>query len=182
MLYLYRPDANDFAGLGFSLVDHARIIDVHFTDLPLAERWVAPIAHGFADDVKKEGDFPSLTNYDMIPVMTQRAWTLLRPVIGSYCEPLPIVHPSRKPYFIVHVMYTVDCLDLARSVFTRNPTTGRINRIHRYALESEMLRGAHMFKLPLECGAELLVDEEFREAVQANGMGGLQFKEISIVD
>lgn len=179
--YVYRPDANNFAGIGFSLDDHERIVQVHFTDTPLAHKWIPPVAHGFEDNPETEGDFPSLSNYDEIPVMSQRAWEVLRPLIGYCCEALPIIHPTGKPYFIIHVMETVDCLDADRSDLTRNATTGRVNRIYRYAFKSGMLQGKHIFKLPLESSGELIVDENFRRAVEANRLRGLEFKELPLV-
>lgn len=179
--YRYLPDANSFAGLGFSLADDERIVQVHFTDRPLADQWITPVAHGFEDNPEMEGDFPSLSNFNEIPVMSQRAWEVLRPLVGYCCEALPIIHPTGKPYFIIHVMDTADCLDCTKSEFTRNATTGRINRIRRYSLKPERLHGKHIFKLPLESGGELIVDDEFRRAVKTNGLKGLQFKELPMV-
>lgn len=176
--YRYQPDANSFAGIGFSMTDDERIVDVHFTDTPLADQWVATVAHGFEDNPETEGDFPSLSNFNEIPVMSQRAWEVLRPLIGYCCEVLPIIHPTGKPYSIVHVMDTVDCLDCDKSELTRNATTGRVSDIDRYSFKHEMLPGKHIFKLPLESGAELIVDDEFRKSVEANGLEGLRFKEL----
>lgn len=179
--YQYRPDANNFAGFGFSLDDNKRIVDVHYTDTPLAGEWVAPIAHGFEDNPPTEGDFPSLSNFWRIPVMSQRAWDALRPLIGHCCEILPIIHPSGKPYFIVHAMETIDCLDCANSELSRNAATGRVCRIFRYAFKPGMVAGKHIFKLPLQCGAELIVDDEFRQFVEDNRLKGLKFEEIQLV-
>ena len=43
---------------------------------------------------------------------------------------------------------------------------------------SFFLSGKHIFKLPRESGAELIVDEDFRRAVEGNGLKGLQFREL----
>src|SRR5579864_3188956 len=106
--YRYQPDANGFAGIGFALDDNERIVDVYFTDRPIADQWKVPDAHSFEDNPEVEGDFPSLSNYNKLPVMSQRAWDVLRPLIGYCCEVLPITHPTGKPYSIIHVMETVD--------------------------------------------------------------------------
>lgn len=178
--YVYRPDANNFAGIGFSLADDERIVQVHDIDSPLADQWIAPVAHGFDDNPETEGDFPSLSNYWRIPVMSQRAWEALRSAIGYCCGALPIIHPTGKPYFIIHVMDTIDGLDCAKSELTRNASSGRVNRIFRYAFKHDMLQGKRIFKLPLESGGELIVDEDFRRAVETNGLKGLRFKELPV--
>jgi hypothetical protein len=36
--YVYQPDANNFAGIGLPLDDDERILNVHFTDTPLARK------------------------------------------------------------------------------------------------------------------------------------------------
>jgi hypothetical protein len=176
--YVYRPDANNFAGIGFSLADSERVVQVHFTDMPLVDNWAMPVAHGFDDNPEAEGDFPSLSNFNEIPVMSQRAWEALYPLIGGYCEALQIAYPTGKPYFIIHVTETIDGLDSAKSEVSRNATTGRVNRILRYVFRHEMLHGRHIFKLPRESGAELIVDDDFRRAVEGNGLKGLQFKQL----
>lgn len=176
--FVYRPDANNFAAIGFSLADNDRIVGVHYTDKSLADEWIAPVAHGFNDNPETEGDFPSLSNFWRIPVMSQRAWEVLAPIIANSCEALPIIHPTGKPYFIIHVMDTIDGLDLSKSEFTCNPTTGRVNRIQRYVFKPDMLHGKYIFKLPPLSGGELILHDDIRNVVTANCLRGLRFKEI----
>jgi hypothetical protein len=179
-LYLYRPDANRFAGVGFSKADDGQIVDVHYTDTPLTNKWIVPVAHGFEDNPPTQGDFASLSNFWRIPVMSQRAWDALLPLIGESCEALPIVHPTGDPYFIIHVMETVDCLDTSNAQVTRNAVTGRVSRIFRYAFNHNFPAGKHIFKLPIESGAELIVDDDFRRAVESSGLMGLKFEPLPL--
>jgi hypothetical protein len=183
--YRYRPDSNNFSGVGFQWAidspEERQVLDVHETDVSLAEAWVPPIAHGFGDNPLAHGDFPSLSNYWRIPVMSRRAWDVLCPLIGYCCEALPIVHPSGDAFCIVHVMATIDALDEEKSKLRRSQVDGRVNRVFEYAFRSERLAGKHIFKLPLNSGGELLVDEEFRRIVEANGLQGLLFDPLSSV-
>ena len=179
--YLYRPDANNFAGIGFSSTDNERIVNVHYTDAVLAHSWIAPVAHAFEDNPEVEGDFPSLSNYNAIPVMSQRAWDVLRPLIRYCCEPLLIIHPAGEPYFIIHVMETIDCLNADRSEVIRY-TDGGIMQVVRYSFRPTMLNGKHIFKLPRESGAELIVDDVFRNEVESKGLLGLQLKELPMIE
>jgi len=184
--YRYRPDADNFAGIGFEWEidssEEKRVLGVHNIDYPVIAEWTPPVAHGFEDNPPTEGDFPSLSNYWRIPVMSQRAWAALRPLIGDCCEALPIVHPSGQPFYIIHVMQTIDALDDERSELWRNPATGRVGDISCYAFKYELLAGKHIFKLPRESGGELLVDDEFRKAVEQHGLKGLLFHPVPQVN
>jgi len=179
--YVYRPDSNNYAGIGVSPGDESSVVDIHNQDARLSSTWTPVVVHGFDDNPVEEGDFPSLSNFWRIPVLSQKAWDVLRPLIGYCCEALPIIHPTGKPYFILHVMETVDGLDADRSEVKRF-SDGGIMRIVRYSLRQEMLQGKHIFKLPRECAGELIVDDDFRRAVEANGLKGLQFKELPMVE
>ncbi len=175
--YRYDPDSNSFAGIGFSMDDDDAITDIHWTDAPLLATWKPRRCHVFDDDPPVDGDFPSLCNFCRIPLMSERAWIALRPLIGFCCEALPIIHPSGRPYFIVHVMNTIDCLDAEASEVSRSEVRkNRINRIYRYALKDRMLYGQHLFKLPYLSGGELIVNDEFRKCVEKNGLRGLCFE------
>jgi hypothetical protein len=181
--YRYQPDADLFAGIGVSLDKHDLIVRIHYDDRPLLHQWEPLQVHGFDDNPEEEGDFPSMSSYFSVPVMSARAWNSLRPLIGYCCEALPIIYPSGRPFFIIHVMETIDCLDQQRSQYTVNevPPYRRISRIDRYAFKASMLRNKHIFKLPVESGGELIVDDEFRKAVEQNGLKGLEFKELPMV-
>jgi len=178
--YLYRPDANHFAGIGADHADDPRVVGIHHPDAPLASRWIPVVFHGYKEDPPQEGDFPSLNNRWRIPIFSQRAWDALKPLIGYCCEALPIVHPSGNPFYIIHVMETIDCLDTNRSEFSLNGT--RISRVYKYCLKLDMLREKHIFKLPRESGADLIVDDKFRKAVESNGLRGLKFEELPMAN
>lgn len=189
--YRYEPDADRFAGVNIpsgevachpvlarqaqKLKRSADVADIHYTDVSLAEDWKPPKALGFDDNPTREGDFPSLSNFNEVPVFSQRAWDALQPLIGAFCEALPIHHYSGKPFVLVHVMTTIDCLDVEQSSVERS-SDGRICDVDEYAFHEEMLANVHIFKLPPESGGELIVDDVFRQAVQAARLKGLDFR------
>ena len=181
-LYHYIPDANNFAGITLSDSDHDQVLSVHDIDSPLAAEWIAPDSKGFEDNPPTDGDFPGLSDYNEIPIMSQRAWEVFRPLIGDCCEALPIGHPSGKPFYIIHVMKTIDALDEKRSELSRSRISGRVSRTYKYAFKPGLLIGQHIFKLPLMSGAELLVDDEFRRVVEDNNLEGLLLKPLPMVD
>jgi len=91
---------------------------------------------------------------------------------------LPINHPSGNPYYLIHVMETIDCLDVERSKLKRfdEADGGWVMEIVRYALKAELLVGKHIFKLTPETTGSLLLDDTFRTAVEENGLTGLEFR------
>jgi hypothetical protein len=179
--YCYRPDANNYAGIGVSMADDDRVTNIHFQDIALASKWRPVVAHGFDDNPETEGDFPSLTNFNEIPVFSQRAWVALCPIISYCCEALPIMHPSGELFYVIHVMETIDCLDEDKSDLRRSAIDGRVNRIFKYSFKPHMMHGKHILKLPLKSGADLIVDDVFRSAVESNDLKGLLFKELPII-
>jgi len=180
--YRYQPDANSFSGLGFSSKHDEWIEQLHDSDMSLIDRWVTPVAHGFVDNPTIAGDFPSLSNFWRIPIFSQIAWDVLFPLIGYCCEALPIADANGHGYFVIHVMDTIQALDLAHAVVSRNATTGRVNRVFRYAFYADKVSEKHIFKLPLEVGGELIVDGDFRRTVEMNGLRGLLFNELPLIE
>ena len=62
-----------------------------------------------------KGDFPPFYDYGRLPVLSQRAWDVLSTSVACRWEALPIIHPSKKPFYLIHVMEVIDCVDLSRS-------------------------------------------------------------------
>ena len=176
--YRYDPDANAFASIGASSEED--VVPIHSTDDSLLGAWKPIIFHGYDDNPPREGDFPSLNDFYRIPVASNRAWQAIEPLVGYCCEALPISHPSGNPYFIIHVMDTIDCLDEDASELTRR-FDGRVYDIDRYAFKRDCVSGKHIFKLPRKSGGELIVDDDFRRVVEENGLKGLRFQELPMV-
>ena len=186
--YEYYPDANSFAGVGFTVGDvddpnddSAKVTNLHRNDTPAALTWTPLTCHGFDDNPPEVGDFPSVSNYGKIPMMSERAWIALEPVIGDLCEALPVNHPFEGKYFLVHVLRTIEALDEdASDVERRSATDPRIRQIIRYAFRNDLIQGIHIFKLPNKQGSGLIVDDVFRKAVEDNGLRGLRFRELRL--
>jgi hypothetical protein len=177
--YAYRPDANTYAGIVAAPADHERVVNVHYQDASLAAVWSPISFHGFDDNPEEEGDFPSLSDFWEIPVFSRRAWDILRPLIGYCCEALPIGHPKGERFYIIHVMDTIDCVNIGRSVVERF-SDGAIMTVKRYSLRGECLMGKHFFKLPSQSGRRLLLDDLVRETIENNGLKGLVFRELAM--
>jgi hypothetical protein len=183
--YEYSPDSNNFTGIGVpDLPDGEDVAKMHWQDWPRTPSWT-PLAITDVYDVEQGrkmelGDFPSLSNFCAIPVFSVRAWEILSRQVDCRWEALPLTYPQGPQLYLIHVMETVDCVDLDRSEIWRLPS-GRVGEIERFSLRREKLEGKHIFKTPAESGANLLVDDVFREIVLQNQLRGLQFREIPMV-
>lgn len=175
--YEYNPDPDTYSSIIFDSSVHKEIFEIHYSDEPLLPTWKPKRCRVYT--MPQSGDFPTLIDHFRIPVMSTRAWTALRPLIGYCSEALPIIHPSGEEYFLIHVMNTIDALDVDVSEVSR---TGEkiplIQRVYRYAFHEEKLVGQPLFKLPFESGSDMIVDDEFRKVVEANRLRGLKFKEL----
>ncbi len=174
--FRYRPDANHYDGVRLIMQDDEPVVGLHYDSKSVGGSWEPVAVEGFDDNPGIEGDFPSLSNYNKIPIFSQRAWEVLQPLIGYCTEALPIKHPSGQQFYIVNVMDIIDCLDEERSELVRNAATGRVSEVFKYCFKDDMLDGKHIFKTPLKSGAELFVDDSFRATVEAKGLKGLVFK------
>lgn len=176
-LYSYDPASSDFDGMLLFDDDRENILDLHYESRSVAEEWL-PISVSDALDLRTgvTGDFPTLVDYGKIPIFSARAWEALKPLIGYCCEALPIKHPSGEAYFLINVLEIIDALDEKRSIVDRNSVTGRISRVIKYSFHLDKIKDKHIFKLPLQSGAGLIVDAGFRDAVEKAGLRGLKFK------
>lgn len=186
--YEYCPEANSFAGVGFAVGDvnddnddDAKVTNLHWNDASVALTWNRLTCHGFDDNPPEVGDFPSVSNFRVVPMMSERAWIALKPVIGDLCEALPVSHPFDGRYYLIHVLRTIEALDEdASEVERRSATDPRIRQVFRYAFRYDLIEGIHIFKLPNKQGSRLIVDNVFRKAVEDNGLRGLRFMELSL--
>ena len=186
--YEYDPDANSYAGIGFAVGavgddndDSARVMNLHRDDTPIQFTWMPLASHGFEGNPSKIGDFPSVSNWRIVPMMSERAWDALKPIIGNVCEALAVRHPFEGRYFLIHVLRTIDALNEDASEFERwSANDSRIRQVIRYAFHEAMIQGIHIFKLPNKQGGGLIVDDVFRKAVEDNGLRGLRFRELPL--
>jgi hypothetical protein len=179
--YRYQPDANHFNGIGLSNEDRESVIAMHSKSIVRTPAWQPPVVHGFDDNPGVEADFPSLSDYNEIPIFSQRGWDVLRPLIGNVCEALPIRHPTGQPFYIINVLDIVDCIDEENSVVDRY-SDGRVRRVIRFCFKLNMLVGKHIFKTPRMSGSDLILSEAFRHTVENNGLKGLIFRELPMVE
>jgi len=111
------------------------------------------------------------------PVISERAWKALRPLIGPHLELLPLIKLKRnRQYYALNVLTLVDCLDLERSDFTTSgpPENPVVATVHKAAFDPARVQDVPLFKVPQYLGATF-VRRPFIDAVQAAGLQGAYF-------
>jgi hypothetical protein len=180
--YKYDTDPNVYNSVQLPAAEHDRILDAFHKVKPLAKKWKPIKVNGFDDNSGLEGDFPSLNDYSDIPIVSERAWDILQPLIGYCTEALPVIYPNPNPFFFVHIMDVIDCLDEDHSEVRRNSATNRINRIWRYSFNHEAIKDKHIFRLPVKSGSGVFISESFRLLYEAHRLQGLLFQPLPLVE
>lgn len=137
----------------------------------LGNSW-SPLAVSVIEESKKS-DTPGLSSG--APVLSPRAISVLRELIGDVVEELPLVCSSSE-YYIINVLDVVDCIDYEKAEFKRFEHSGRIMRFIKYAFKPECVKGKHIFKIIDELVRRPFVSDEFRNRVIESGLVGFKFE------
>lgn len=116
----------------------------------------------------------------LLDAISGRAKSLLESLIVNQVEFLLLETPVR-PYYGLHVKY-VDCLDAKHSAVVRFKSSGRIMEVEKYAFHWDRLEGVNIFRLPELGLSRLFVSDEFKRIVEDNGLTGLEFYPIPLVE
>ncbi len=146
----------------------------------IGEKWKiirAQLAREKSERAKPVADFIAI---DLaLDAMSERAKACLEDLVSGQIEFLPVETPIGR-YYCMHVRY-VDCLDTS-SVQAKYFDDGRILRVIKYAFRWERLEGIHIFRLPELGTSRLFVSDEFKRKVEENGLTGLLFYPVPLVE
>jgi hypothetical protein len=172
-IYRFVPDSDRYECISVSR--ERRGVFAAFRDCQSLAGWWKPIPIEVDSSTGPAGDFPSL--YRRAPVFSEQAWEALGPLVAHVAEALPIIYPNDRKYFVINVLDMVDCLDHSTSIIDRY-SDGRISHVEHYTFHPDRLTGKHFFKIPESAGLEVLVSDEFRQAVESHGLKGLVFQQL----
>lgn len=165
-VYRYTADADSFASLDERAKDRP-VLDA-IVGQPLAAKWT-PLKLKWDDGVERRGDFPSLR--DTVPTLSQKAWDLLAPILGTSVEALPATGNDGERLYLLNVLDARKCLDLERSKVEYDD--GHILFIDKYRFIEGSLDGAMIFRLAEEPGFEILLTEQFKAKIKELRLVGL---------
>jgi hypothetical protein len=167
--YRYKADPNKYACVAFR-GDELPFRKMFNSEKPLAPKW-KPIELEVDSSQGPIGDFPALTA--TIPVLSEKALSILAPIIGEAAEALP-VKVSAQLFYALHVTETVDALNENASQCSRF-SDGPIRKVERYCFKRERMRDKHIFRLPQTRFGEILFSEKFKHEVLNANLKGLRF-------
>lgn len=145
---------------------------------PRANDW-EPLALKWAyDDQDEANGFPDIALWRAGEyACSQKAFPILKNVLGDACEFLPLI-VSDEPWFAIHVLNTVDALDREKTVFNYREN-GKINRIRRFktlVLLKEVIDEAKLCHVK-EAGLHTYCSEDVFKTIQNSKLTGLEFHE-----
>jgi hypothetical protein len=169
--YIYTCDSDTYHSL--TILPPSSAKDLYkVTGPPLKNRW-KPLAVDY-DRTVTAGDFPRLTGH--VPVFDQKALNVLRPLVESCAEILPLVGkaPDMPLLFALNVR-SIDCLDPERAEITALPD-GKPIFVAKYAFRKDVLGDTPLFRIQHLELSNCFVSEAFRAAVEKASLQGLIFK------
>lgn len=170
MTYRFIPDVEKYHSFVLANEIPYAILDPLDEANPIEKKWTSV-------QVKLEksyemGDFAYLR--PGVPVVSSSALEILRPIISVDVEFLPINLES-EPFFAIHVLTTLDCLDMKRSEIVRFPSGG-IMDIDKFVLKAGCVAEHAMFRLKKAESKYVFVSDEFKSVVTKNNLKGAIFK------
>lgn len=118
------------------------------------------------------GDAPGF----VLPVFSKRALAVLDPLIKNSVEKLELRFAEAE-YYAINVISVLDVIDYDKSKYITYRDGKRIMTFQKYVFrECEQLKDVNIFKIVDEPRRRAFVSDEFKKAVERNGLLGFKFK------
>jgi hypothetical protein len=148
----------------------SNVVDTYFdANQRVGANW-QPAFFGVVDQRLKVAELGTLAGSERI-VFSQRAATLLMPLLGESVELLP--YPTELgTYYLVNALDVGDYLDRERTACREVLDNGICFGITKYAFHEQLLRGKHIFRIP-DDPVFRFVSGEFMALCQQHGLVGI---------
>lgn len=143
----------------------------HFIGKRMTDNWHPPEIRQ-SNTSKKTKDF--LSWMLCAPVISERAMHVLKPLIGSFVEFLPLIILGKVQYHAVNVLCRIKCLDLEHSNVVYSPTDNRIIDVFQYQFLETNFADFPIFILE-EFNSPVFVTQSFLNLVLQEKLTGAQF-------
>ncbi|MBA4602064.1 imm11 family protein [Thermoactinomyces mirandus] len=167
---------NSFESLGFADFDRdSKLADLLLQTSPLIDKWnnveVLTIDEGKDSDSPHFWDCP-------VPVFSERAYYTVQDFLRNKAEALSLNHPE-KIFYAIHVLNAIDAVDYQKAIIKQLDTGFRVG-FEKYAFIEEKVEDEHIFRIFLDdrIRSAVFVSDEFKKAVESDGLAGFQFMEV----
>ena len=169
-IYKFRPDVNNYRGI--TLCDEPSYEFFNqFDGRSLSSSWKTINVKEYEEDEGLErGDTPGFT----IPVLNERALSIIKPLIKDDVEILPLCCGGEK-LFGINILNNTDAFDRNNAEYKTFKDGIKVMRILKYGFKEEMICGKHIFRIPEEKKG-VFVSEDFVNAVKSNHLKGFIFE------
>lgn len=130
------------------------------------------IIHG-----RKEFDVSYLWNGSGLYLVNEKAKNILEPILAGTVEFIPV--KSKNSLYLINILCAADALDLDNII--ADLYAGKIGYIRKFSFIREKIPKAPIFKVMCEGNiyvGDVFVTEEFKKAVEENGLTGFRFEEV----
>lgn len=107
-------------------------------------------------------------------VLDQKAAQLFQAWVAPSIELLPL-KTDHGDFYLLHVLDIIDCIDYKRSEIIYYQSTGRLAGIPKRVFRKELIAGKHIFMLPEDGMPNIYISDEFKKAIEDNGLEGVKF-------
>ena len=130
------------------------------------------------DNEEKYSDFPHFASH--IPVFSKKAIGCLGEILEKNGDVLKI-SCCDKEFCLFNVTTILDVFNDEKSKSIKYPN-GKIMYVEKYILKKSNYKSSAIFKLRNLTKSEVFVNDEFVDVVVANGLVGLEFIKVDLID
>lgn len=128
------------------------------------------VQRSYNDECLGLSDYPNFC----FPVCSEKAVFVLKPLIESNVEFLPLVFGSDK-YWVINILTVLDAVNRSKSVYKTFRDGKRIMAFQKYAFFPEAVTNIPVFKITEEKTRYPFVSDEFKRVVENNCLTGFEF-------
>ena len=128
------------------------------------------VQRSYHDENLELSDYPNFC----FPICSEKAVYLLKPLIGSDVEFLPVEYCEGK-YCVINILTVINAVDRSKSAYRTFRDGKRIMAFMKYAFFPEVVANVPVFKITEERTRYPFVSDAFKRVVEDDCLTGFEF-------
>ncbi|MGG0238073.1 imm11 family protein [Bacillus rhizoplanae] len=128
-----------------------------------------------------QSDCPHFWGRNGVLLVSEKAKSVLEPLIGNNIEFLPLIHNvTNEFYYAINVLKQLDAIDNTKTVL-KKLRSGLIVGCEKYSFIPQIVENENIFKVFLNkhvYSISVFVSDEFRNTILENDLKGFEFVEV----